>query len=110
LKLADVDISELQILAYPSSSSGFIRTSDNHSYDKGGRHLIFLVKDAGDLERFKKALFVYLTLVGSSYGAVSNAGHFLKRGVMDRAAVSPTQPTFAGIPAYRKKGLTNVRG
>ena len=110
MKLVGIDISELQMLAYPSSSSGFIRTSDYHSFDKGGRHLIFLARDAGDLERFKKALFVYLTLVGSSYGAVSSAGHFLKRGVMDRAAVSPTQPTFAGIPAYRKKGLTNVRG
>ena len=47
LKLADVDASDLQMLAYPSSSSGFSRTSDGHSFDKGGRHIIkiFLVFD-----------------------------------------------------------------
>jgi len=109
LKLANVDISELEMLAYPSSSSGFVRKSDSHSFDKGGRHIIFLVEDAGDLERFKQVLFDYMTLAGCNYGAVSDAGHFLKRGIMDLAAVSPTQPTFAGIPFYRKEGLTNVR-
>jgi len=109
LELSGTDISELQILAYKSSSSGFIRSFDNHSFDKGGRHLIFLVEDAGDLERFEKVFFVFATLAGLSYGAVSNAGHFLERGIIDRAAVSPTQPTFAGVPAYREKGLTNVR-
>ena len=109
LKTAGVDISALQMLAYKSSSSGFIRTSDHHSFDKGGRHIIFLVEDAGDLERFKQLLFDYMTLAGCNYGAVSNAGHFLKRGIMDLAAISPTQPTFSGIPAYRKRGLTNVR-
>ncbi|MCH6585365.1 MAG: hypothetical protein IH810_05995, partial [Proteobacteria bacterium] len=109
LKLANVDISELQMLAYPSSSSGFVRKSDGHSFDKGGWHTIFLVEDAGDLKRFKQVLFDYTTLAGCNYGAVSNAGHFLKRGIMDLAAISPTQPTFSGIPAYRKRGLTNVR-
>jgi len=109
LELGGIDASELQMLAYPSSSSGFVRTSDQRSFDKGGRHLIFLVEDAGDLERFKQVLFDYMTLAGCNYGAVSNAGHFLKRGIMDPAAVSPTQPTFAGIPFYRKEGLTNVR-
>ena len=109
LKLANVDISELQMLAYPSSSSGFVRKSDGHSFDKGGRHLIFLVEDAGDLKRFKQMLFDYTTLAGCNYGAVSDAGYFLKRGIIDLAAISPTQPTFSGIPAYRKQGLTNVR-
>ena len=109
LKLADVDASDLQMLAYPSSSSGFSRTSDGHSFDKGGRHIIFLVEDAGGLERFKQALFDYMTLAGFNYGAVSDAGHFLKRGIIDLAAISPTQPTFSGIPAYDKRGLSNVR-
>lgn len=109
LKLAGFDISELQMLAYKSSSSGFTRTSDTRSFDKGGRHLIFLVKDAADLERFKQVLFDYMTLAGCNYGAVSSAGYFLKRGVMDFAAISPTQPTFSGIPAYNKRGLSNVR-
>jgi len=109
LQLANVDISELQMLAYPSSSSGFVRKSDGHSFDKGGRHLIFLVEDAGDLKRFKQVLFDYTTLAGCNYGAVSDAGHFLKRGIIDLAAISPTQPTFSGIPAYNKRGLSNVR-
>ena len=109
LKLANVDISELQMLAYPSSSSGFVRKSDGHSFDKGGRHLIFLVEDAGDLKRFKQVLFDYMTLAGCNYGAVSDAGRFLKRGIIDLAAISPTQPTFSGIPAYNKRGLSNVR-
>ena len=109
LMIADFDASELQMLAYPSSSSGFVRKSDGHSFDEGGRHIIFLVEDAGDLKRFKQLLFDYMTLAGCNYGAVSDAGHFLKRGIMDLAAISPTQPTFSGIPAYRKRGLTNVR-
>ena len=108
-KTAGVDISELQMLAYKSSSSGFKRTSDNHLLDKGGRHIISLVENAGDLERYKQVLFDLLTLAGFNYGAVSSTGHFLKRGIMHLAAVSPTQPTFAGIPAYDNKGLTNVR-
>jgi hypothetical protein len=54
-------------------------------------------------------LFDYTTLAGCNYGAVSDAGHFLKRGIIDLAAISPTQPTFSGIPAYNKKGLSNVR-
>jgi len=109
LKIADVDASELQMLAYPSSSSGFVRKSDGYSFDKDGRHVIFLVEDAGDLERFKQVLFDFITLAGFNYGAVSDAGHFLKRGIIDLAAISPTQPTFSGIPAYDKIGLTNVR-
>jgi len=109
LKIADFDASELQMLAYPSSSSGFVRKSDGYSFDKGGRHLIFLVEDAGDLKRFKQVLFDYTTLAGCNYGSVSDAGHFLKRGIIDLAAILPTQPTFSGIPAYNKRGLTNVR-
>jgi phage/plasmid-associated DNA primase len=109
LKIAGFDASELQMLVYPSSSSGFVRKSDEYSFDKGGRHLIILVEDAGDLERFKPLLFDYMTLAGLNYGAVSDAGHFLKRGIIDLAAISPTQPTFSGIPAYNKIGLINVR-
>ncbi len=109
LKLGGFDASELQMLAYPSSSSGFVRKSDGYSFDKGGRHLIFLVEDAGDLKRFKQVLFDYTTLAGCNYGSVSDAGHFLKRGIIDLAAILPTQPTFSGIPAYNKRGLTNVR-
>ncbi len=109
LEPTGIDISELQMLAYPSSTSGFVRKSDGHSFDKGGRHLIFLVEDAGDLKRFKQVFFDYTTLAGCNYGAVSDAGHFLKRGIIDLAAISPTQPTFSGIPAFNKRGLTNVR-
>ncbi len=109
LAVAGVDASELRMLTYWSSSSGFTRTSDDHSFDKGGRHLIFLVQDAGNLKRFRESLLVFMALTGSCYGAVSESGHFLQRGVIDLMAISPTQPTFAGVPAYEQDGLTNVR-
>jgi len=109
LSVAGVDVSKLKMLTYPSSSSGFVRTSDGHSFDSGGRHLIFLVEDAGDLKRFRESLSVFMSLTGSCYGGVSKAGRFFKRGIMDLAAISPNQPTFAGVPAYEQDELTNVR-
>jgi putative DNA primase/helicase len=109
LAYAGVEASDLQMIGYESSSSGFVRKSDDARLDKGGRHLLFLVDEAGDLKRFRRAMDVYLTVTGWSYGAVSNAGTLLRRSILDFAAVSPTQPTFAGVPAYDQEVLTNVR-
>ena len=94
------DDAQPHILTYESSSSSFTRTDTGERVDKGGRHAIILVRDAADLPRFRDALLCYLTQIENAcYGAVSKAGSFLKRGILDPMAIQPQQPTFIATPA-----------
>jgi len=93
-KLGGLDIEEVECLTYKSSSSSLVKESDGEKFDKGGRHLIFLVDDIGDLQRFADSIFTFLTISGYCYGKVSKCGGFLKRGILDRVAIRCTQPTF----------------
>lgn len=103
------DDAQPHILTYESSSSSFLRADTGKRLDKGGRHGIVLVRDAADLPRFRDAVQAYLTHVeGACYGAVSKSGSFLKRGIVDPAAIQPQQPTFIALP-WLGEGLAPAR-
>ncbi len=108
-KLGGLDLSNARCMAYKSSSSSVVRESDGYRYDKGGCHLVFLVEDSSDLDRFRDSLNVYLTLSGSCFGRISASGSFLRRGVLDCAAARHYQPTFMS-PPYCGPGLRSERG
>jgi len=103
-RLGGLELDNCQALTYKSSSSSIVRKSDGYSFDKGGRHLIYLIDDVSDLDRFVKDLSIYLALTGSCYGALSKVGSFLKRGILDVSAVMLHQPTFVA-PANFGNGL-----
>ena len=106
--MGGLDLSDTQALTYLSSSSSLVVREDNTLEDNLGRHILFLVQDQSDLGRFRDALAIFLTLTDSMYGAVSNAGTFLHRGIMDVTAIQPQQPTFVAPPVHGP-GLTTYR-
>lgn len=106
--LGGLNLSEVQCIGYRSSSSSLVREADGHEFDKGGRHLVFLVQDASDYDRFRRSLDVLLTLTGSSFGRIGKAGQFLKRGVLDIVAARLCQPTFM-VPPVCGAGLRSER-
>lgn len=114
-KLGGVDLNDVQCLGYRSSSSSIVREADDHEFDKGGRHLIFLIEDASDYDRFRDALQVFLTLTGSSFCRIGSAGQFLQRGILDATAARLCQPTFMAPPVCgaglrSERHLTNLGG
>jgi len=63
-----------------------------------GFHLYFAVADASDIPRFGKALFKRLWLAGHGFIAVSGAGSFLVRSVIDAAVFDGERLDFVGRP------------
>ena len=63
-----------------------------------GFHLYFAVADAADIPRFGKALFKRLWLAGHGFIAVSGAGSFLVRSVIDGAVFDGERLDFVGKP------------
>jgi putative DNA primase/helicase len=68
---------------------------------KAGRgfHLYFAVRDAADIPRFGKTLVKRLWLAGHGFIAVSSAGSFLVRSVIDGAVFDGERLDFVGKPA-----------
>jgi len=63
-----------------------------------GFHLYFAVADAADIPRFGKSLFKRLWLAGHGFIAVSSAGSFLVRAIIDNAVFDGERLDFAGRP------------
>ena len=92
-----LDLRDVSYVSYESASSSVV-LEDSAITEGLGRHIVFLVNDLGDLPRFRDAMDVFLAISDASYGAVSAAGTFLERGILDRAAVRANQPTFIAEP------------
>jgi len=65
---------------------------------KPGFHLYFPVADAADIPRFGGALFKRLWLAGHGFIALSGAGSFLVRSVIDGAVFDGERLDFVGKP------------
>jgi len=63
-----------------------------------GFHLYFAVDDASDIPRFGKVLFYQLWLAGYGFVAISAAGTFLIRAVIDGAVFDGERLDFVGKP------------
>ncbi len=71
-------------------------------------HTYFLAADGTDIPRFGAVLFKRLWLAGYGWGALSRAGSFLKRGIIDAAVFSPERCIFEAPPILHD-GLTQDR-
>lgn len=105
-----LELGDVSYIYYESASSS-VALEDGATASGLSRHVIFLVRDLSDLPRFRDAMDVYLAISDASYGAVSSAGTFLERGILDRAAVRVNQPTFMAEPFCRDPArcIRNVR-
>jgi hypothetical protein len=63
-----------------------------------GFHLYLAAADAADIPRFGRALFRRLWLAGHGYIALSGAGSFLVRAVIDEAVFAGERLDFTGCP------------
>ena len=80
-----------------SLSSGVHRPSEQPQPGKGF-HLYTPVLDASDIPRFGAVLFKRLWLAGYGYIAISAAGTFLVRSILDPTVYSPERLDFVGKP------------
>lgn len=80
-----------------SLSSGVHRPGEQPQPGKGF-HIYSPVQDASDIPRFGTVLFKRLWLAGHGYIAISAAGTFLIRSILDASVYSPERLDFVGRP------------
>lgn len=84
-------------LAYNFGSSGHVKSPDG-KVDTGSSsmHIYFAVEAPHNIKIYGEILFARLALLGFASYAISNAGTFLRRGLVDQAVWQATRIDYTG--------------
>lgn len=92
------ELRDLTVLKRPSTSTGIVRASDNHTFPGGGWHVYLLISDGIDADTLMKTVRDRLWETGFGYVRVVGGGRVLKWSIIDHTIWMPQQPIYEAPP------------